>query len=672
VALRHALLAALAFLFTGPPAGAQIESPAIVIGVTPVTRGTAGNCLQVDLTGRLVTQGACGGGSSITVGVSAIVGGSTNQILYDNAGLLGEVLSGNNGVLVTSGIGVPSISSTLPVAVQANITGTGTLTSGSTGAGFTLNFATTGTSGSLAPGGGGTGTTTAFTTGSVVFAGAAGAYTQDNANFFYDATNHILGLGTATPFGANANLPGHVVAGNTNGNLRLSLSNANSGASAGSQFFLSTGTVNNTASLLLLDTAHTVTLSGGAALTGGVIINSGAASAPVVFQINAVEAGRFNSSGNLTLANVSGSTQCLHASSAGVVTGTGSDCSSASAQLTFPQGRLTLTSGTPVLATSVVSGTTLYYDCFIGNQVPYNSGSFGSPSIAVDTIASCEVSTAMVSAASAGQVVGAVPPVANNIYDVWWEGNTHHNICLAMSSSSGGGGGWGSDTGSPTTSTRGTGYSQLDTSGAATAFISNKNAITNCFNGSTNYGSIAASRATYLGTIYANANGAISVVFDAAAASGGNGSIIGVSNGNNRKSLCALNRDSNSSWSYALGTWRQFDGANGTLKNYVIWVDGLQRGDVTASLVAVAFSTTNASLFGFNLDSTSATPSPQGIAPISSGTPVSVNTAFSPQLGVHTVYAMEAANGGSTFTVYGTGWGGNSGQVNHMKVCVEY
>lgn len=38
-----------------------------------------------------------------------------------------------------------------------------------------------------------------FTQGSVIFAGAAGAFAQDNANFFFDDTNNRLGLGTATP-----------------------------------------------------------------------------------------------------------------------------------------------------------------------------------------------------------------------------------------------------------------------------------------------------------------------------------------------------------------------------------------------------------------------------------------------------------------------------------------
>ena len=46
---------------------------------------------------------------------------------------------------------------------------------------------------------GGTGTTTAFTAGSVVFSGASGVYSQDNANLFWDNTNNRLGIGTSSP-----------------------------------------------------------------------------------------------------------------------------------------------------------------------------------------------------------------------------------------------------------------------------------------------------------------------------------------------------------------------------------------------------------------------------------------------------------------------------------------
>ena len=39
----------------------------------------------------------------------------------------------------------------------------------------------------------------AFTSGSVVFAGSSGTYTQDNSGLFYDNTNDRLGIGTASP-----------------------------------------------------------------------------------------------------------------------------------------------------------------------------------------------------------------------------------------------------------------------------------------------------------------------------------------------------------------------------------------------------------------------------------------------------------------------------------------
>jgi hypothetical protein len=54
-------------------------------------------------------------------------------------------------------------------------------------------------SGSIGVANGGTGTTTTFTQGSVVFAGSSGVYTQDNAKLFWDDTNNRLGIGTSSP-----------------------------------------------------------------------------------------------------------------------------------------------------------------------------------------------------------------------------------------------------------------------------------------------------------------------------------------------------------------------------------------------------------------------------------------------------------------------------------------
>jgi len=56
---------------------------------------------------------------------------------------------------------------------------------------------TTGVTGTLPVANGGTGAST-FTTGSVVFAGASGTYTQDNANLFYNNSTKRFGIGTSS------------------------------------------------------------------------------------------------------------------------------------------------------------------------------------------------------------------------------------------------------------------------------------------------------------------------------------------------------------------------------------------------------------------------------------------------------------------------------------------
>ena len=61
---------------------------------------------------------------------------------------------------------------------------------------------TNGVTGTLPVGNGGTGTATAFTAGSVLFAGVSGVYSQDNTNFFWDDANNRLGVLTASPAGS--------------------------------------------------------------------------------------------------------------------------------------------------------------------------------------------------------------------------------------------------------------------------------------------------------------------------------------------------------------------------------------------------------------------------------------------------------------------------------------
>lgn len=87
----------------------------------------------------------------------------------------------------------------------ADITGTANQALVVNSAGTALSFgavnlaSSAAVTGTLPVANGGTGTSTAFTQGSALFAGASGVYSQDNANYFWDATNHRLGIGNAAP-----------------------------------------------------------------------------------------------------------------------------------------------------------------------------------------------------------------------------------------------------------------------------------------------------------------------------------------------------------------------------------------------------------------------------------------------------------------------------------------
>ncbi len=92
--------------------------------------GTAGAILAGTATaGQILQSGASAAPSWSTATYPATTG--ANQLLYSSAtNTVGGLATGNDGVLVTNGSGIPSISSTIPSATQDNITRTGTITSG--------------------------------------------------------------------------------------------------------------------------------------------------------------------------------------------------------------------------------------------------------------------------------------------------------------------------------------------------------------------------------------------------------------------------------------------------------------------------------------------------------------------------------------------------------------
>lgn len=203
---------------------------------TSVITGTATN-IAGGLAGQIVYQTApsttgfatVGSGLSLSAGtlsnsapdqIVSLTGAGTTSIsgAYPNFTITSnDAFTGT----VTSVLGTGTVNG---ITLTGTVTSSGSLTLGGTLSGVSLTTQVTGT---LPVGNGGTGTATAFTAGSVVFAGTSGVYAQDNANFNWDDTNNTLGIGRA----AAANIRIYAKGGTT-GNGAFQFYGENSAATA--------------------------------------------------------------------------------------------------------------------------------------------------------------------------------------------------------------------------------------------------------------------------------------------------------------------------------------------------------------------------------------------------------------------------------------------------------
>lgn len=109
-------------------------------GTNNALTASAGGILWSDSTKLNILAGTSTAGQLLLSGNAATPTWTTstypstnaaNTLLYaSSANTMAALATGNNGVLITSGGGVPSISSTLPSAVQLNITSVGTIATG--------------------------------------------------------------------------------------------------------------------------------------------------------------------------------------------------------------------------------------------------------------------------------------------------------------------------------------------------------------------------------------------------------------------------------------------------------------------------------------------------------------------------------------------------------------
>jgi hypothetical protein len=234
-------------------------------------------------------------------------------------------------------------------------------------------------------------------------------------------------------------------------------------------------------------------------------------------------------------------------------------------------GRLTLSSGVPVMTSTVAGATTVYFTPYKGNAVPVTTDSGSTYPLTTFSQLSQTTTDATKSPAAVA---------ASSVYDmfVWYDSGTTTLRCTR-------GPAWSSGTSRGT----GAGTSELQ---LVNGYYVNKNAITN---------GPGANLGTYVGSIASNASSTIDWIIGGSG-SGGVAGFLGVWNNYNRLSAVATTTDSGATYTYSTNTPRQ---ARASAGNQISFVCGLAEDSVSGVVQAATSSTsTGASVHGAALDVT--------------------------------------------------------------------
>ena len=162
---------------------------------------------------------------------------------------------------------------------------------------------------------------------------------------------------------------------------------------------------------------------------------------------------------------------------------------------------------------------------------------------------------------------------------------------------------------------------------------------------------VPANEATYVGTMYASANGQCTQQFKPTAASGGSANILGLWNAYNRLRITSLERDSTNNWSMNITNW---GAADASASNKITWIDGLQQSFVEATSVELT-TIGNGVIASIGVGLNTITATPNVIAAggsvgsgVNNSQSLRVTENFPPQLGLNYISAMELASSGTT------------------------
>lgn len=370
-----------------------------------------------------------------------------------------------------------------------------------------------------------------------------------------------------------------------------------------------------------------------------------------------------------------------------------------------PQGRLTLTSGVPVMVGDATAQTSIYYAPYVGAMIPIWNGTvwvqtpFSQLTMALDTtnhpasqafdlfvwnnsgtvaigagptwtnsatitvtIATPAVVSWTAHGLSEGDPViftttGALPTgiTAGTTYFVGRSpGTNSFNISTSVANAAAGT--FVATSGTQSGTQTATNHTRVRGTGAGTTQLQQLNGVwTNAVSITLTNGAgagtsgVAANTATYVGSFYTTANGQTGIALLPAAAGGGTNNIVGLWNAYNQVSLRALNRDNTATWTYNGATVRAM---NNNVANRITFLDGLQ----ISPIKGVHTGMSSAAVDGFiamNLNSTNTTPQVSGGSNSTNGAAMGVNDQWYPVLGVSFLQAVEMAPGG-TKTFFGS------------------